>query len=71
MIERGSETRGATGERAVERVKAVDAAILAIEKQFGRQDGGVNRLGALGRTVSVAGPGVGPSLDHRHLAPRS
>jgi recombination protein RecA len=44
MIERGAEARATTGERSVERTKAVDAAILSIEKQFGR--GSIMRLGS-------------------------
>ena len=44
MIERGSEARTGNGERSAERTKAVDAAILAIEKQFGR--GSIMRLGS-------------------------
>jgi recombination protein RecA len=44
MIERGSEARGTNG---TDRGKAVDAAILAIEKQFGR--GSIMRLGSAER----------------------
>ncbi len=44
MIERGAEARATNGERSVERTKAVDAAILSIEKQFGR--GSIMRLGS-------------------------
>jgi recombination protein RecA len=43
MTERGSESRTAGGSPA-ERTKAVDAAIMAIEKQFGR--GSIMRLGS-------------------------
>jgi len=44
MIERGTEARGGNG---TDRGKAVDAAILAIEKQFGR--GSIMRLGSAER----------------------
>ncbi len=44
MIERGTEGRGSNG---TDRGKAVDAAILAIEKQFGR--GSIMRLGSAER----------------------
>jgi recombination protein RecA len=44
IVERGSEAKGAGGERSTERTKAVDAAILAIEKQFGR--GSIMKLGS-------------------------
>jgi recombination protein RecA len=44
MMERGAEARTTNGERSPERTKAVDAAILAIEKQFGR--GSIMRLGS-------------------------
>ncbi len=44
MIERGAEIRTTNGERSIERTKAVDAAILSIEKQFGR--GSIMRLGS-------------------------
>jgi recombination protein RecA len=44
MIERGAEARTTNGERSTERTKAVDAAILSIEKQFGR--GSIMRLGS-------------------------
>jgi recombination protein RecA len=43
MIERGAEAR-TNGERSPERTKAVEAAILSIEKQFGR--GSIMRLGS-------------------------
>ncbi|MGA3058269.1 MAG: recombinase RecA [Candidatus Limnocylindrales bacterium] len=44
MIERGAEGRTSNGERSTERTKAVEAAILSIEKQFGR--GSIMRLGS-------------------------
>ena len=44
MIERGAEARTTNGERSAERTKAVEAAILSIEKQFGR--GSIMRLGS-------------------------
>jgi recombination protein RecA len=44
MIERGAEGREGATERPNERARAVDAAILAIEKQFGR--GSIMRLGS-------------------------
>jgi recombination protein RecA len=47
MTERGAETRATAAERPSERTKAVDAAILAIEKQFGR--GSIMRLGSAER----------------------
>jgi recombination protein RecA len=43
MIERGADTR-TNGERSAERTKAVEAAIMSIEKQFGR--GSIMRLGS-------------------------
>jgi recombination protein RecA len=43
MIERGADVR-TNGERSAERTKAVEAAILSIEKQFGR--GSIMRLGS-------------------------
>ena len=52
MTDRGAETRVTPAERPGERGKAVDAAILAIEKQFGR--GSIMRLGsAEGQAVDV------------------
>jgi recombination protein RecA len=47
MTERGVETRETAAERPSERTKAVEAAILAIEKQFGR--GSIMRLGSAER----------------------
>ncbi len=47
MTERGAETRETAAERPSERTKAVEAAILAIEKQFGR--GSIMRLGSAER----------------------
>jgi recombination protein RecA len=44
MTERGAEVRTSNGERSTERTKAVDAAIMAIEKQFG--SGSIMRLGS-------------------------
>ena len=44
MIERGADAGRTNGERSVERTKAVEAAILSIEKQFGR--GSIMRLGS-------------------------
>ncbi|MGZ6265517.1 MAG: recombinase RecA, partial [Candidatus Limnocylindrales bacterium] len=44
MIERGADAGRTNGERSAERTKAVDAAILSIEKQFGR--GSIMRLGS-------------------------
>jgi len=43
MIERGADAR-TNGERSAERTKAVEAAIMSIEKQFGR--GSIMRLGS-------------------------
>jgi recombination protein RecA len=52
MIERGAEGRDGAAERPNDRAKAVDAAILAIEKQFGR--GSIMRLGSAEKqTVDV------------------
>ncbi len=47
MIDRGPEARNNGTDRPGERAKAVDAAILAIEKQFGR--GSIMRLGSAER----------------------
>ncbi len=47
MIERGTEARGGSNGAGNDRGKAVDAAILAIEKQFGR--GSIMRLGSAER----------------------
>jgi recombination protein RecA len=56
MTERGAETRATAAERPSERTKAVDAAILAIEKQFGR--GSIMRLGSAERqSVDVISTG--------------
>jgi recombination protein RecA len=44
ITERGAEIRGTSPEKNSERSKAVDAAILSIEKQFGR--GSIMRLGS-------------------------
>jgi recombination protein RecA len=44
MIERGADAGRTNGERSAERTKAVEAAILSIEKQFGR--GSIMRLGS-------------------------
>ena len=56
MTERGAETRATAAERPSERTKAVEAAILAIEKQFGR--GSIMRLGSAERqSVDVISTG--------------
>ena len=65
MMERGTEAR-ATGaehpaERPTERTKAVDAAILAIEKQFGR--GSIMRLGSSERAQVDVIPTGSIALD--------
>ena len=57
MTDRGAETRATAAERPGERGKAVDAAILAIEKQFGR--GSIMRLGSAERqAVDVIPPSI-------------
>ena len=47
MTDRGADTRATPAERPSERTKAVESAILAIEKQFGR--GSIMRLGSADR----------------------
>ena len=61
MIERGTEARATNGERSTERTKAVDAAILAIEKQFGR--GSIMRLGSAERQAVDVIPTGSIALD--------
>ena len=60
MIERGAEARGPTG-AGTDRTKAVDAAILAIEKQFGR--GSIMRLGSSERQAVDIIPTGSIALD--------
>jgi recombination protein RecA len=60
MIERGTEARGGTGNGS-DRSKAVDAAILAIEKQFGR--GSIMRLGSAERQAVDVIPTGSIALD--------
>ena len=60
MIERGTETRGSSG-AGNDRTKAVDAAILAIEKQFGR--GSIMRLGSSERQAVDIIPTGSIALD--------
>jgi recombination protein RecA len=61
MIERGTEARAAGTERPSERTKAVEAAILAIEKQFGR--GSIMRLGSSERAQVDVIPTGSIALD--------
>jgi recombination protein RecA len=61
MIERGAEARAAGAERPTERTKAVEAAILAIEKQFGR--GSIMRLGSSERAQVDVIPTGSIALD--------
>jgi recombination protein RecA len=61
MIERGAEIRGASPEKASERSKAVDAAILSIEKQFGR--GSIMKLGSKERQAVDVIPTGSIALD--------
>ncbi len=63
MIERGTEARtaGAGAEHSSERTRAVDAAILAIEKQFGR--GSIMRLGSAERQAVDVIPTGSIALD--------
>ena len=63
MIERGNEGRVGNGaaEKPGERAKAVDAAILAIEKQFGR--GSIMRLGSSERQAVDVIPTGSIALD--------
>ncbi len=60
MIERGTEARGSAG-GGNDRTKAVDAAILAIEKQFGR--GSIMRLGSSERQAVDVIPTGSIALD--------
>ena len=61
MTERGTEARAAGAERPSERTKAVEAAILAIEKQFGR--GSIMRLGSSERAQVDVIPTGSIALD--------
>jgi recombination protein RecA len=61
MTDRGAETRATAAERPGERAKAVDAAILAIEKQFGR--GSIMRLGSAERQAVDVIPTGSIALD--------
>ena len=61
MTERGVETRETAAERPSERTKAVEAAILAIEKQFGR--GSIMRLGSSERQAVDIIPTGSIALD--------
>jgi recombination protein RecA len=61
MIERANETRAPGPERPAERTKAVEAAILAIEKQFGR--GSIMRLGSSERAQVDVIPTGSIALD--------
>jgi recombination protein RecA len=61
MTDRGAETRATAAERPGERGKAVDAAILAIEKQFGR--GSIMRLGSAERQAVDVIPTGSIALD--------
>jgi recombination protein RecA len=60
MIDRGTEARGSSG-AGNDRTKAVDAAILAIEKQFGR--GSIMRLGSSERQAVDIIPTGSIALD--------
>jgi recombination protein RecA len=64
MIERGSEAKASGNggaEKSSERARAVDAAILAIEKQFGR--GSIMRLGSSERQAVAVIPTGSIALD--------
>jgi recombination protein RecA len=61
MIERGAEIRGTSAEKTTERSKAVDAAIMSIEKQFGR--GSIMRLGSSERQAVDVIPTGSIALD--------
>jgi recombination protein RecA len=61
MIDRGTEAREAAADRPPERTKAVEAAILAIEKQFGR--GSIMRLGSSERANVEVIPTGSIALD--------
>jgi len=60
MIERGADVR-TNGERSPERTKAVEAAILSIEKQFGR--GSIMKLGSRERQAVDSIPTGSIALD--------
>ena len=61
ITERGAEIRGTSAEKTNERTKAVDAAILSIEKQFGR--GSIMRLGSSERQAVDVIPTGSIALD--------
>jgi recombination protein RecA len=61
MTERGAEIRGTSAEKTSERSKAVDAAIMSIEKQFGR--GSIMRLGSKERQAVDVIPTGSIALD--------
>ncbi len=61
MVERVTENRGNGAERPAERTKAVEAAIMAIEKQFGR--GSIMRLGSAERQAVDVIPTGSIALD--------
>jgi recombination protein RecA len=61
ITERGAEIRGTSAEKNSERSKAVDAAILSIEKQFGR--GSIMRLGSSERQAVDVIPTGSIALD--------
>ena len=61
MTERGAETRGTSAEKSSERSKAVEAAIMSIEKQFGR--GSIMRLGSSDRQAVDVIPTGSIALD--------
>jgi recombination protein RecA len=61
MTERGAEIRGTSAEKSNERSKAVEAAIMSIEKQFGR--GSIMRLGSSERQAVDVIPTGSIALD--------
>jgi recombination protein RecA len=61
MTERGAEIRGTSAEKSSERSKAVEAAIMSIEKQFGR--GSIMRLGSSDRQAVDVIPTGSIALD--------
>jgi len=61
MTERGAEIRGTSAEKTSERSKAVEAAIMSIEKQFGR--GSIMRLGSSDRQAVDVIPTGSIALD--------
>ena len=61
ITERGAEIRGTSPEKTTERSKAVDAAIMSIEKQFGR--GSIMRLGSKERQAVDVIPTGSIALD--------